>query len=70
MSTDYSSNELDGTLTAQAIVELTEANVSPVGHGAEWEREVAFLRDSGDDAAFGAFQSEVGEVMDLSSVLA
>lgn len=70
MSAEYTANELDGTLDAQAIVELTEANISTAGDGVEWEREVAFLRESGEDAASGAAQSEVGDIMDLSTALA
>ena len=49
MSRDCTTNEEDTAFTAQAIIELTEANVSANGDGDEWEREVGFLHNSANE---------------------
>lgn len=59
-----------GTLATQAIVELTEANLSAASDESEWSQEVAFLRE-GDDARQGnTTTAEFEEVIDLSTLLA
>lgn len=57
-------------LTQQAIVELTEANLSTASDNSEWGQEVQFLRES-DGARRGTLpQDEVDAVIDLSTLMA
>lgn len=70
MAMDSPNDEYDTLLTTQAIIELTEANVSASGHGDEWEREVTFLHDSAADKAPGPGSDDLGEVLDLATALA
>lgn len=57
-------------LTRQAIVELTEANLSTASHESEWDQEVEFLRESDDDRRGTLPQAEVDAVIDLSTLMA
>lgn len=69
MSTEYDHCGADDTLTTQAIVELTEANLSSASDEPEWSQEVRFLRED-DEARQGDRRSaEVDEVIDLSTLL-
>lgn len=69
MAAESTNTEGHSAFTAQAIIDLTEANVSAAGHGTDWEREVAFLHDSTEESA-GPSQAEFGEAIDLSIALA
>lgn len=63
-------SEHDTAFTAQAIIELTEANVSSNGHGDEWQREVAFLHDPPDETAPGSRPDDFDEMIELATALA
>lgn len=66
-------NEYPGAeraLTTQAIVELTEANVSTVSDASRWDREVAFLREQSGQSGREIAQDEVDDLIDLSTLMA
>ncbi|HEY8601325.1 MAG TPA: hypothetical protein VIL85_23055 [Thermomicrobiales bacterium] len=69
MTHDFITDGADAVITTQAIIELTEANVSSAGHGDEWEREVAFLHDSAAGDAPGAGLIEFGDTIELATAL-
>lgn len=69
MSRDCTTNEEDTAFTAQAIIELTEANVSANGDGDEWEREVAFLHESANEAS-DASPDDLDEAIEFATALA
>ena len=68
---DFETNEQETAVTTQAIIDLTEANVSANGYGDEWRSEVGFLRDSAEPAEPAAsFATDLGDVIDYSTALA
>jgi hypothetical protein len=69
MPENFTTNERDTAVTAQAIIELTEANVSASGHGDEWQREVAFLHDSADIGP-GSQSDDLDEMIEFATALA
>lgn len=60
----------DGTQATQAIVELTEANIPAVSGEAAWAEELGFLDHSAGPWCDALSDTEVDEVIDLSSLLA
>ena len=69
MSESSTNDERERAFTAQAIIDLTEANVSASGHGDEWQREVAFLHDSTDGAP-NARSTDLDEMVEFATALA
>jgi hypothetical protein len=61
--------EHDEAIDAQALLELTEANVSPAADAGAWAAEVAFLRE-GDEERGTADGVAFGDVAADASLLA
>jgi hypothetical protein len=70
MSNESNYPGAERALTRQAIVELTEANLSTASHEEEWDQEVEFLRESDGDRRGAMRQAEVDAVIDLSTLMA
>lgn len=56
-------------IDAQAIMDLTDANLSPAAHSLAWENEVAFLRDDALAAEPAAYQEELDRVIEVATAL-
>jgi hypothetical protein len=56
-------------IVAQAIMDLTDANISPAAHTTAWETEVAFLRDDACAGEPTAYQEEIDRVIEVATAL-
>lgn len=58
--------EQERSLETYALMELTEANISPVSDSGAWDTEVGFLQRERDDADSGGFD----EALETAALLA
>ncbi len=59
--------EYDRVVEAHALIELTEANVSPAADTEAWDKELSFVRRDGQDSSP---KGKADDTLALSSLLA
>lgn len=58
------------TMEIQAIVDLVDANVSPIANADVWEAEIAARQNDESDTAPQSGDEELDKVIELSTTLA